>query len=51
MDTIDARNLCMFVTSLNKDMEKRSLAAAIHTNLKKFRKFHKLKIVGMQEST
>lgn len=21
MDTMDARNLCMFVTSLNKDME------------------------------
>lgn len=48
---MDARNLCMFVTSLNKDMEKRSSAAAIQTNLNKFRKFHKLKIFGTQKST
>lgn len=48
---MDARNLCKFVTSMNKYLENKSIRVPLQTNHHGFRKSPELKIAETQEST
>jgi len=46
---MDARNLCEFVTSMNKYLENKSIKVPLQTTHHRFRKSPELKITEMQE--